>query len=56
MPMEEQIEIINYLDKKCGAIDRIINVKKQQIEKLEIYKQSMIYDYVTGAKRVKGAN
>ena len=50
----EQQEIVDYLDKKCGAIDRIIEAKTKQIEKLEIHKQSMIYDYVTGAKRVGG--
>lgn len=55
-PEKEQDRIIKYLDKKCGAIDKILEVKKQQIEKLEAHKQSMIYDYVTGAKRVKGDN
>ena len=46
---------LNYLDRKCGAIDRVLAVKKQQLEKLEIHERSMIYDYVTGVKRVKGA-
>ena len=41
--------------RKCGAIDRVLAVKKQQLEKLEIHERSMIYDYVTGVKRVKGA-
>lgn len=52
--LDEQQEIVDYLDKKCGAIDRIIEVKTKQIENLETHKMSMIYDYVTGAKRVGG--
>ena len=52
--LKEQQEIVDYLDKKCGAIDKIIATKKEQISKLETHKQSLIYDYVTGKKRVKG--
>ena len=29
--------------------------KKEQLEKMEQYKKSLIYEYVTGKKRVKGA-
>lgn len=53
--LNEQQQIVDYLDRKCGAIDRVLAVKKQQLEKLEIHERSMIYDYVTGVKRVKGA-
>ena len=52
--INEQIEIANYLDKKCNLINTIIKNKKSQIEKIENYKQSIIYEYVTGKKRVKG--
>lgn len=52
--LKEQQEIVDYLNKKCGAIDRIIETKRKQIEKLETHKLSMIYDYVTGIKRVGG--
>ena len=52
--LNEQQQIVDYLDRKCGAIDRVLAVKKQQLEKLEIHERSMIYDYVTGVKRVKG--
>lgn len=52
-PIEEQIEISNYLDKKCKKIDKTIQIKKKQIDKLENYKKSLIYEYVTGKKRVK---
>lgn len=51
---EEQIEIVNYLDKKCSQIDTLISQKEQFITELEKYKQSLIYEYVTGKKRVKG--
>ena len=53
-PIEKQQEIVDYLDKKIDAINRIIDTKKEQISKLETHKQSLIYDYVTGKKRVKG--
>lgn len=54
MSVEEQIEIIDFLDKKCAQIDELIKDKKTQIEKMEGYKKSLIYEYVTGKKRVKG--
>lgn len=53
-PRKEQDEIANYLDKKCDEIDKIILDKQTQIEKIEKYKKSLIYEYVTGKKRVKG--
>ena len=48
----EQNRIINFLDKKCSEIDSLISDKKEQLEKLASYKQSMIYEYVTGKKEV----
>lgn len=53
-PSKEQQEIADFLDKKCGQIDELIRDKKTQIEKMEGYKKSLIYEYVTGKKRVKG--
>lgn len=55
IPKQEQNEIIKYLDKKCEQIDKIIEEKQKQIEKIEEYKKSVIYEYVTGKKRVEGA-
>ena len=49
-PVNEQIEIANYLDKKCDGIEKLIEIKKTKIEKLNIYKKSLIYEYVTGKK------
>jgi type I restriction enzyme S subunit len=51
----EQVLIANYLDEKCTKIDSIIESKKEQLEKIAQHKKSLIYEYVTGKKRVKGA-
>lgn len=48
----EQQEIADYLDAKCGEIDRLISKKEQLIAELEAYKKSLIYEYVTGKKEV----
>lgn len=48
----EQKEISDYLDKKCADIDSVISDKKSQLETLEEYKKSLIYEYVTGKKEV----
>ena len=47
---EDQILISDYLDKKCSKIDRLISLKQTRIEKLEQYKKSLIFEYVTGKK------
>lgn len=46
----EQQAIVAYLDNKCYQIDRLIALKQSKIEKLEQYKKSLIYEYVTGKK------
>ena len=48
----EEAEIANYLDDKCSRINESINIKQEQIAKLDVYKKSIIYEYVTGKKRV----
>ena len=50
--IEEQQQIVDYLDEKCGKIDRLIAIKQEKIEKLQEYKKSLIYEYVTGKKEV----
>lgn len=52
-PIQEQKEIAEYLDKKCKEIDSILEDKNKQLETLESYKKSIIYEYVTGKKEVK---
>lgn len=51
--LDEQKEIVAYLDEKCSQIDSLIDVKKKKIDKLEQYKRSIIYEYVTGKKEVQ---
>lgn len=55
MDMEEQDKIVEYLDTKCKIIDELIENKQKQKEQMEQYKKSVIYEYVTGKKRVEGA-
>ncbi|MGG2093977.1 restriction endonuclease subunit S [Bacillus sp. S13(2024)] len=47
-PTEEQEEIAKYLDFKTDAIDKSIYLIKSQIQKLKEYRQSLIYEVVTG--------
>lgn len=49
---EEQNDIVEILDNKCSNVDRLITIKQSKIEKLEQYKRSLIYEYVTGKKEV----
>lgn len=50
--LTEQKAIADYLDKKCAQIDHLIAIKQAKIEKLERYKRSLIYEYVTGKREV----
>lgn len=50
--IEEQKKIALYLKNKCDGINRIIAIKQEKIEKLQEYKKSLIYEYVTGKKEV----
>jgi type I restriction enzyme S subunit len=47
-PMNEQIEIVEYLDRKTEEINQLVQIKKDKIEKLNEYKKSLIYEAVTG--------
>ena len=51
-PLTEQEEIVAYIDETIQKINEIIADKKSQIETLESYKKSLIYEYVTGKKEV----
>ena len=52
-PIEEQKAIVDFLNYKCGYIDKILNDKQEQLNLLMQHKKSLIYEYVTGKKRVK---
>lgn len=49
---DEQIEIANYLENECKIIDGVIKDKESTINDLEAYKKSLIYEVVTGKRRV----
>lgn len=51
-PIEEQREILAYLNKKSSEIDTLITKKEQFLTELDSYKKSLIYEYVTGKKEV----
>lgn len=50
--IQEQFAIVEYLSGKCNQIDQLIAIKQQKIDKLNEYKKSLIYEYVTGKKEV----
>lgn len=51
-PLSEQQSIANYLDQRCSEIDELISIKQQKIEKLKDYKKSLIFECVTGKRKV----
>ena len=55
-PQSEQIQICDYLDETCANIDGIVSLKGKQLEAIKQHKKSLIYEYVTGKKRVTEVN
>lgn len=51
-PLNVQKSIISYLDQQCGIIDSVISNYSELILKLSEFKQSLIYEYVTGKRSV----
>ena len=51
-PLKEQEKIVAYIDETIQKANIIIADKQSQIETLESYKKSLIYEYVTGKKEV----
>lgn len=51
-PISEQQTIADYLDQRCSEIDELISIKQQKIEKLKEYKKSLIFECVTGKRKV----
>lgn len=49
----EQKQIAQYLDERCEKIEGLIIGKQKQLETIIQHKKSLIYEYVTGKKRVK---
>lgn len=51
-PVEEQNAIAEFLDSKCTAINRLIELKQGKINRLIEFKKTLIYECVTGKKEV----
>ena len=51
-PLEEQLRIVEYLNIQCPRIDEIISEKESLVADLESYKKSLIFEVVTGKRRV----
>ena len=50
--IEEQLSIVDYLDRKMLQINQLIDIKQEQIDNINKQRQTLIYDYVTGKRRV----
>lgn len=51
-PKDEQERISCFLNDKCKMIEALIKEKEKLISDLELYKRSMIYETVTGKRKV----
>lgn len=51
-PLEEQAAIVAHIDDVIEKTNAVIADKKAQLETLEEYKKSLIFEYVTGKKEV----
>lgn len=52
VPFLVQKNIADFLDKETIQIDKLIQIKNQQIDNINKQRQTLIYDYVTGKRRV----
>ncbi len=50
--VEEQQQIVDYLDKKCEEIDTLIKTNNDLIDNLKQYKKSIIFEAVTGKTEI----
>lgn len=50
--LDTQTQIVVYLDQKIGQIDQLVADKEALIAEYEVYKKSLIYEVVTGKRRV----
>ncbi len=52
-PIYEQVQIVEYIDNQLVRTNEVIADKKAQLDTLDEYKKSLIYEYVTGKKEVR---
>lgn len=51
-PLEEQQEIVAYLDERCKRLDRLVEAIDRKIDLLGSLKKSLIEEVVTGQRRI----
>lgn len=51
-PIEEQIEIVGFIKKRSLELNKLIMKKELLVQELENYKKSLIYEVVTGKRKV----
>jgi len=54
--IEEQEQIVEYLDKKIAETNETVQIIKDEIELLKEYKETLIYEVITGKIDVRGCN
>lgn len=52
-PFNEQIKICTYLDNQLHQLEQIITTKMKQLEKMKTHQSALVFEYITGKKRVK---
>lgn len=52
-PLDEQHQIVDYLDEKTAKIDTLINELTQQLDELALYRKAVISEAVTGKVDVR---
>jgi type I restriction enzyme, S subunit len=51
-PIDEQQQVVEYLDEQTQLIDNTISIEEKRIELLKEYRQSLISEVVTGKLKV----
>ncbi|SDI14332.1 type I restriction enzyme, S subunit [Proteiniclasticum ruminis] len=51
--IDEQQQIVNHIEIRASKIENLINQKEKLLIDLEMFKKSLIYEYVTGKKEVE---
>ena len=52
-PIEEQIAIADYLDEQAQKMDKLSIELQKQLDSLDRYKQSLVFECVTGKREVR---
>ncbi len=52
-PIDEQQVIADFLDARCARIQSLANELQKQLTTLENYRQSLVFECVTGKKEIE---